>query len=109
MIREEVRIKTTTETLKGELSMSADGLPEIKVTEDAVEGEVRRSFRPAQFPAAWFIWPARGFCAGPLLEAWWQIEIIRDNLAKALREAEQPEPDDEITAYKREAEAKGER
>ena len=88
---EPVEIWTTNPPLHrvayGVLFVGVDGLPEVRVTEDAVEGEVHQVFRPATIPACWVVMPPEGEWRGVLLEAWHEIEGIRERLRAAEREA----------------------
>ena len=86
---EMVIVKTDTGVeMSGKLFVGADGLPEVRVTEDAVEGEVHQVFRPATFPAVWSLRAPRNPWPGALLTAWQEIEEIREAIAIAEREAE---------------------
>ena len=91
-LTEEVMVKTDTGVdMRGKLFVGADGLPEVRVTEEAVEGDVHQVFRPATFPAAWSLRATRTTGPGPLLTAWQEIEHIREEIAIAEREAESEE------------------
>ena len=85
--------------LSGKLFVGADGLPVLRVTEDAVEGEVHQVFRPATFPAVWSLRAPRNTWPGVLLDAWNKIEQIRGDIAFAERleeaRAEEEERDQE--------------
>ena len=86
---QKVIVKTDTGVdLRGRLFVGHDGLPEIRVIEDAVEGEVHQVFRPATFPAVWSLRAPRNPWPGALLTAWQEIEEIREAIAIAEREAE---------------------
>ena len=89
LLTEEVRILIDTGVeMHGKLFVGLDGLPEVRVTEDAVEGEVHQVFRPATFPAAWSLRATRTTGPGPLLTAWQEIEHLREEIAIAEREEE---------------------
>ena len=89
LLTEEVRILIDTGVeMHGKLFVGLDGLPEVRVTEDAVEGEVHQVFRPATFPAAWSRRAPRNTWPGVLLDAWNKNEQIREEIAIAEREAE---------------------
>ena len=86
-LAEEVRILIDTGVeMHGKLFVGLDGLPEVRVTEDAVEGEVHQVFRPATFPATWTLRAPRNTWPGPLLTAWQEIEHIIEEIAIAERE-----------------------
>ena len=89
--KERVIVKTPTDEMRGVLFVGADGLPEVRVTEDAVEGEVHQVFRPATFPTVWSLRAPRNTWPGVLLTAWQEIEHIRQRLVVAEREAESEE------------------
>lgn len=113
-LTERVTILTDTGTkLAGYLFVGADGLPALKVKEDAVEGEVWQAFTPAQFPAAWTVCWRNGNATNVLFDKWAQINYMLKEIRDAQRDAEaetlEPEPEDSITAYKRDADARGER
>lgn len=107
-LTERVRVITGTGTrLAGCLFVGADGLPEVRVKEDAVEGEVWQALRPSQFPDAWNLLSPT---CGELYQAWREIEAVQMRLRVAQREAEdeaQREPDD-IDAAKADMETRGE-
>jgi len=94
-LREPVEIWTTNPALRrvayGVLFVGVDGLPEVRVTEDAVEGEVHQVFCPATIPACWIVMPPKGGQRGVLLDAWREIEAIRERLKAAEQEADHAE------------------
>ena len=101
---EMVMVRTDTGAeMHGVLFVRADGLPEVRVTEDAVEGEVHQVFRPATFPAVWTLRAPRNTWPGVLLTAWQEIEHIRERLRLAEQETEQDERDQ---AQQRETDAR---
>lgn len=85
-LRESVTIVIPGGTLSGYLFVGAERLPELEIPPP---GGYWGTYRPATFPAAWAIWPPHGVIPGPLMEAWWKIEGIQDQLATAQREAEE--------------------
>ena len=93
--------------LHGELFVGEDGLPELEVsttiTLGGFCGSDTKTYRPATFPAAWRLLTVSPY-QGVLYDAWVALTTLRDVIAKAQREAERetPEPEDDITASKRE-------
>ena len=102
-LKERVIVKTPTDEMHGVLFVRADGLPEVRVTEDAVEGDAHQVFRPATFPAVWTLRAPRNTWPGVLLEAWNEVMHIRQRLVVAEREAEDNERDQ---AHQRETDAR---
>ena len=102
-LKERVIVKTPTDEMHGVLFVRADGLPEVRVTADAVEGDVHQVFRPATFPAVWTLRAPRNTWPGVLLTAWQEIEHIRERLRLAEQETEQDERDQ---AQQRETDAR---
>lgn len=97
-LRENVRVKTATGELAGYLFVGAEGLPELRIDEGK---EQNYKYRPATLPTAWRL--SSPTC-GELYQAWLDVERIQRQLAVAQREAaekEIPQPDDDITAFKR--------
>lgn len=88
-LRESVRVKTATGELAGHLYVGVDGLSELRL-DTQLDNE---HFTPAQFPAAWTL-RAIGD-PGALLAAWWGIQGIREDVARAEREAEEDDNDKE--------------
>ncbi len=83
----------------GTLTRGADGLPCLNFM---VCGEVR-ALTPATFPAIWSLRAPRNTWPRPLLEAWWELEHIRERLRLAEQETEQDERDQ---AQQRETDAR---
>lgn len=109
-LRENVSIITGTGTkLEGHLFVGTDGLPVLKVKEDAVEGEVWQTFTPAQFPAAWGVYYQPGNADDLLLNTWRAISLLRQEIADAQREAEAETPQArcEIEQFKADRDARG--
>lgn len=107
MLREKVIIKTATTNIEGELFVGADGLPELVI------GVWDREFyRPWTLPAAWTVCYRSDNQSDILLYTWIRISDLRQDIRDAQREADENarrEPDCDITAYKRRADAEGER
>ena len=87
-LREDITIKTATSTLNGWLYVGQDGLPDVRIKEEAVEGDVWQTFRPSQFPAAWELRQAEPGDVGILFESWRTIMEMQFDIAQAQRETE---------------------
>lgn len=93
-LREYVVVETTTDMrVSGSLFVGADGLPELRL-----DGQL---FTPATLPAAWTIHWRRDNETDVLFDAWGSLIDLRREIADAQREQETPEPEDDITASKR--------
>jgi hypothetical protein len=75
----------------GHLRIGMDGLPIVHVTIEQTDGELTQYYRPGWFPAAWSLRPLKGHAPELLLDAWQEIDAIRERLKAAEREAEDVE------------------
>ena len=107
-LTEVVMVKTDTGVeMSGVLFVGDDRLPEVRIYEDAVEGEVHQVFRPATFPAVWTLRAPCNTWPGVLLESWFKIEQIRGDIAFAERlEEARAEETERDQAERREMDAR---
>lgn len=117
-LHENVRVITATSELAGHLYVGADGLPELEVfypltTEEQTFIRKRSEiFSPWTIPATYAVYPIYAAGWGVLYDAWTDIAAVLQHIRDAQRETETeipPEPEDEMTAFKRDADARGER
>lgn len=103
-LRENVIVKTATGHLAGTLLVGKDGLPTLFTYNNSPRALLRGEFFTlATLPATWQICWQRGNATNVLFDTWAWIDKWRRQIADAQREAEQetPEPEDELTAAKR--------
>lgn len=81
---------------QGHLFVGSNGLPELRL--DMQQND--ENFTPSTFPA---VWGLSSPTCGDLYQAWRDVEAVQMQLRVAQREAKQetPQPEDELTAYKR--------
>ena len=90
---------------EGTLEVSGNGLPMLLFPDDEGRGDWVLGYTAATLPAVWSLRAPRNTWPGVLLEAWLELEQIRERIAVAEREAE-GEDNERDQAQQRETDAR---